>query len=399
MTDTTHSARAASRWARLDPAAVRLDDLRAAMALPSPRPAHAVDVQLGVPVYDAVAARNHIAAHGPLTLLDELAAVLADGAGIFVIKGAFDHEVLRPVTRAFEELIDMQRAAGSAQGDHFAKPGANDRVWNAFEKLAVHEPEAFVRYYANDMLALGALAWLGPAYQISSQVNRVNPGGQAQMPHRDYHLGFMTDEQAAQYPLHVHHLSPALTLQGAVAHCDMPVESGPTIYLPGTQRYPLGYLAWRNPEIIAHFDEHHIQLPLDEGDLVWFNPALLHAAGTNHTTHIRRMANLLQVSSAMGRTMETIDTRRVAEATYPAFLTLTDATNGGPVLDGEALEHALTAATECYAFPTNLDSDPPMGGLTPPSQRDLVEDALTRRATPAELTAILDAHDVRRASH
>ncbi|MFZ9483743.1 MAG: hypothetical protein ACO3AV_12700, partial [Ilumatobacteraceae bacterium] len=104
MTDTTHSARAASRWARLDPAAVRLDDLRAAMALPSPRPAHAVDVQLGVPVYDAVAARNHIAAHGPLTLLDELAAVLAAGAGIFVIKGAFDHEVLRPVTRAFEEL-------------------------------------------------------------------------------------------------------------------------------------------------------------------------------------------------------------------------------------------------------------------------------------------------------
>jgi len=394
MNGSTDTTIRSSRWTRLDRSAVSLDDLRAAMALPSPRPAHAADVMLGVPVYDASAVRSHIAAHGPLTMLDELADVLANGAGIFVINGAVELDVVRPVTRAFEELIDLQHAAGTSQGDHFAKPGANDRVWNAFEKLAVHEPEAFVRYYANDMIALGALAWLGPAYQISSQVNRVNPGGQAQMPHRDYHLGFMTDEQAAQYPLHVHHLSPALTLQGAVAHCDMPVESGPTIYLPGSQRYPLGYLAWRQPDVIAHFDEHHIQLPLEEGDLVWFNPALLHAAGSNRTTDIRRMANLLQVSSAMGRTMETIDMRRIAEATYPAFLALmTDGT-----LAGDALEHALTAATECYAFPTNLDSDPPMGGLTPPSQRELFEGALTRRATPAELAAILDAHDTRRAS-
>ena len=49
---------------------------------------------------------------------------------------------------------------------------------------------------------------------------------------RDYHLGFMTDEQAERYPVHVHALSPMLTLQGAGAHFDMPVESGPTMLLP-----------------------------------------------------------------------------------------------------------------------------------------------------------------------
>ena len=32
-------------------------------------------------------------------------------------------------------------------------------------------------------------------------------------------------------------MSPVLTLQGAVAHCDMPIESGPTMLLPYSQRF------------------------------------------------------------------------------------------------------------------------------------------------------------------
>ena len=72
-------------------------------------------------------------------------------------------------------------------------------------------------------------AWLGPRYQVTSQVNVVNPGGAAQVPHRDYHLGFVDVDQLAAYPAHMHRMSAALTLQGAVAHCDMPLESGPTM--------------------------------------------------------------------------------------------------------------------------------------------------------------------------
>ena len=180
-------------------------------------------------------------------------------------------------------MIEQQHREGRAVGDHYAKPGANDRVWNAIEKLAIEAPDVFVDYYANDMVALGRLAWLGPGYQISSQINVVNPGGEAQQPHRDYHLGFMTDDEAEAYPAHAHRLSPMLTLQGAVAHCDMPVETGPTMYLPFSQQYELGYLAWRNPDFIAYFDEHRTQLPLSKGDIVFFNPALFHAAGSNVT--------------------------------------------------------------------------------------------------------------------
>ncbi len=111
-----------------------------------------------------------------------------------------------------------------------------------------------------------------------------------------------------------------LTLQGAVAHCDMPVESGPTMYLPHSQKFEAGYLAWRLPEFRAYFEDHHVQLPLSKGDAVFFNPALFHAAGANHSADIRRAANLLQVSSAFGRAMETVDREAVVGAVYPVLL-------------------------------------------------------------------------------
>ena len=104
-------------------------------------------------------------------------------------------------------------------------------------------------------------AWLGPRYQVTSQVNVVNPGGVQQVPHRDYHLGFVPDEHLAQYPAHLHRTSPVLTLQGAVAHCDMPVASGPTMLLPGSQRFAGGYIAFNRPEFVDFFAEHHVQLP------------------------------------------------------------------------------------------------------------------------------------------
>ena len=86
----------------------------------------------------------------------EVARALADGPGIAVFRGAFEHDVVDRVTEVFEQVIAQEKAAGRAAGDHFAAPGANDRVWNALEKLAVADPEAFVDYYANDVLALAA---------------------------------------------------------------------------------------------------------------------------------------------------------------------------------------------------------------------------------------------------
>lgn len=371
-----------------------LTEFRALVEQPAGSFPGAADVQQGVPIYQAASVRERIAADGSdRPIRDVLATVLHDGPGIFVLADAFAHDVVDRASDAFRAMIAQQHAEGRQIGDHYAKPGANDRVWNAIEKLAVLAPDVFVDYYANDMVALGALAWLGPAYQISSQVNVVNPGGEAQQPHRDFHIGFMTDDRAEEYPRHAHLLSPVLTLQGAVAHCDMPVETGPTMYLPHSQKYPLGYLAWRRPEFIEYFAEHRTQLPLRKGDVVFFNPALFHAAGSNRTTDVKRMANLLQISSAMARAMETMDRIRMSKAVYAA---LADRRAAG--MPAPLVTNAATAAADGYAFPTNLDNDPPLGGLTPPSHLDILLDALAEGASQAEFDARVDALVERRKS-
>jgi ectoine hydroxylase-related dioxygenase (phytanoyl-CoA dioxygenase family) len=295
---------------------------------------------------------------------------------------------------AFAEMIEEQQASGVTAGDHFARPGANDRVWNALEKLAVRRPDVFVDYYANDVIALVAGAWLGPSYQVTSQVNVVNPGGQAQQVHRDYHLGFQTDEQAERFPAHAHQLSPVLTLQGAVAHSEMPVLSGPTQYLPHSQKYPLGYLAWRRPEIREYFEASFVQLPLAKGDAVFFNPALFHAAGTNHSADIRRMANLLQISSAFGRAMESVDRERVSNAVFPALLVAAAAGAGE-----QAVANAVAAAAEGYSFPTNLDRDQPVGGLAPETQGEILLRAVREQWEPAALAKELAEYAGRRRTH
>ncbi len=355
----------------------------------------AAQVVQNVLVYDADRLRDEL--HGPGgedVVAAELVRALTEGPGVVALRGAFpDTAVVDRATAAFDAMVADEKAAGGARGDHFARAGANDRVWNALEKLAVRDPATFVDYYANDVIALVSRAWLGPGYQVTSQVNVVRPGGQAQDPHRDYHLGFLENDVVERYPTHVHLLSPVLTLQGAVAHSDMPVESGPTMYLPYSHQYAPGYLAWRLPQFRAYFAEHYAQLPLAKGDAAFFNPALFHGAGTNVSADIQRVANLLQVSSAFGRAMETVDRDRVLRAVYPELLARRAA--GAPA---DALGHALAAAAEGYPFPTNLDLDQPVGGMTPASQAELAAEALATGASANDLAAVLDGYAARRAT-
>lgn len=322
-------------------------------------------------------------------LSDELVRALLDGPGIVVFPGAFDaRHGLTETTDAYTEMIARQREHGTAGGDHFAAAGANDRIWNALQKLALREPELFVRYYANDVLSLISTAWLGPMYQVTSAINVVNPGGKAQSPHRDYHLGFMAPETAARFRRHSHEMSPALTLQGAVAHVDMPSESGPTMYLPYSQRYSNGYLAFNLPQFQEYFAAHYVQLPLRAGDAVFFNPALFHGAGTNASTGIRRMANLLQVSSAFGRAMEAVDRSAMLRAVYPHLVSTAAA-------DRRAAANAIAATAEGYAFPSNLDLDQPINAVHGETQAELTARALGAGMPPAQFTAELAALDAR----
>jgi ectoine hydroxylase-related dioxygenase (phytanoyl-CoA dioxygenase family) len=335
---------------------------------------HAALIEKNIPVYDMADLRTALEDdQARRTLMSEWAQVLRSGAGVVALKGAYaDTAVLDEATRIYESIIAEEKQGTGGAGDHFAASGANDRIWNALQKLCEASPEAFLNYFANTSIAAVCEAWLGPNYQMTAQVNLVHPGGAAQQAHRDYHLGFQTADVSASYPAHVHDVSPILTLQGAVAHCDMPLESGPTKLLPFSQAYRPGYAAWRRDDFRVLFEERHVQLPLAKGDAVFFSPALFHAAGANTSHNIHRFANLLQVSSAFGRAMETVDRERMCKLLYPHALRAWQEIRLSPA----ELSAAIAATAEGYSFPTNLDRDPPINGLAPETQAAFFRRAL-----------------------
>ena len=70
-----------------------------------------------------------------IELLREWSNVFKEGSGIIVIKkGIANSKVISEATSVFTKLIETEKEKFNSGGDHFAKPGANDRVWNALEK-------------------------------------------------------------------------------------------------------------------------------------------------------------------------------------------------------------------------------------------------------------------------
>ena len=104
-------------------------------------------------------------------------------------------------------------------------------------------------------------------------------------------------------------------------------------------------------------------MPLSKGDSLFFNPALFHCAGNNQTENIDRIANLLQISSAFGKTMEKLDFDSMISHLYQPLLEKYNQKQ----ITAEELENVCLCICDNYAFPTNLDKDIPEYGLTPRS--------------------------------
>ncbi len=355
---------------------------------------HAKEIQKNIPIYDIEELQNIFQSE---TLRNELMAewawVLRESSGAIVLRKAYrDTSAIDEATQLYNGIIADEKLKSGGGADHFAAAGANDRIWNSLQKLCESSPDVFLRYFANSAIQAACEAWLGPNYQMTAQVNLVHPGGDAQQAHRDYHLGFQTAEESALYPSHVHELSPALTLQGAIAHCDMPVESGPTKLLPFSQAYLPGYAAWRREDFRQVFEARYVQLSLSKGDALFFSPALFHGAGSNVSSNIHRMANLLQVSSAFGRAMETIDRAKMCVLTYPIAAKHLEKQS----LSISEIKAAIAATAEGYSFPTNLDNDPPVGGLAPETQQALFLRALESKMAKAEFESQLKLMESRK---
>ena len=99
----------------------------------------ASDIVSNVPVYDGLEVRSIAAS--PETrkeIMAEWIEALTDGPGIVAIRSAFaDPGAIDKANAHFWAIIEEERQSNVGGGDHFAKPGANDRVWNALEKLCL----------------------------------------------------------------------------------------------------------------------------------------------------------------------------------------------------------------------------------------------------------------------
>ncbi|KAJ3962091.1 hypothetical protein N0V92_001182 [Colletotrichum tropicale] len=340
----------------------------------------AASIEKNIPIYDlppyASLDQDQRAA-----LQDEWYRVLISGPGVFVTKGLYrDRSLIEASNAAFASIIEEEKKSGVAKGDHFASAGKNDRIWNSFSKHGLTDPASFVKYYANPYLGLISSAWLGPGYRITAQVNNTKPGAAPQVCHRDYHVGFQTAAASAQFPRAMQVASQLLTLQGAVAHSDVPIESGPTRLLPFSQTFEPGYVAYRRPEFNEFFLKNYVALPLEVGDGLFFNPALFHAAGENQSADVYRMANLLQISSAFGKPMEFVDAVPLVEKSWDHLVKLYDEQGMS-----EEVKSFIAAVGNGYPFPTNLDNNPPRNeGMAPESEQDNITSSLVSKKSREE---------------
>ena len=260
-------------------------------------------------------------AEGRAEVQGELVRVLTDGPGVIVFKGAYeDLAVVDRATDAFHALIAEQRASGITAGDHFAKPGANDRVWNALEKLAVSDPETFVAYYANDIINL-----------VSRRLARARLSGD---------LADQRRQSRRRGPDRAPRLPPRLHERAASGRLPHPRPPAVPRTDPAGCRRALGHAGRERshdvPAALAQVRRRLPRLPpsgvpgllrralrpapagqgrrglLQPGRLPWRRDTTARPTSAGWPT-------CLQVSSAFGRAMESIDRTRVSLAVFDAL--------------------------------------------------------------------------------
>ncbi|CAK0869507.1 unnamed protein product [Prorocentrum cordatum] len=166
----------------------------------------------------------------------------------------------------------------------------------------------------------------------------------------------MPGSSAARYPAHAHDLCPMLTLQGSVAHVDMPVESGATMFLPFSHLA----LSPRLPVLAPRGVQALLRRPPGpaaprQGRRRLLQPGA--AARRRGELDLRRLSHRQPAAGVLGIWSSDGDCNRsrVSLAVYPALIAASRREAWTPQLTA----NVVAAAAEGYSFPTNLDLDQP----------------------------------------
>ncbi|TDZ21130.1 hypothetical protein Cob_v005791 [Colletotrichum orbiculare MAFF 240422] len=87
------------------------------------------------------------------------------------------------------------------------------------------------------------------------------------------------------------------------------------------------------------------------------------------------MANLLQISSAFGKPMESVDAVPLVERCWDHLARLYEEQGMS-----DEVASVLAAVADGYPFPTNLDNNPPRNeGMAPESEQDSITKSLVEK--------------------
>ena len=79
--------------------------------------------------------------------------------------------------------------------------------------------------------------------------------------------------------------------------------------------------------------------------------------------------------------MESVNRQAMIEKVYPILLDRTKQDG----ISTRAVRDIVAAVADGYSFPTNLDSDPPIGGNVPFTAQQMMHQALQEHWTPQQL--------------
>jgi hypothetical protein len=121
-----------------------------------------------------------------------------------------------------------------------------------------------------------------------------------------------------------------------------------------SQLFEKGYIAVQDPKYIEYVKPRMVQLELHKGDAVFFNPAIFHQPGEN-TSDEERVANLIQVSAAFGRCMESCDRLGMTKAVWPVIRRWhKDIESGIKAKHPAELEALISGTCSDYGYPQNM---------------------------------------------
>ena len=143
----------------------------------------------------------------------------------------------------------------------------------------------------------------------------INPGGKRQLSHVDYpiHVGSGAFWEHSVNKLkrlstqhQINNILPHFSFQLLIAADKMDISNGSTEVVPCSHLLPDMDLIIHNPKIYSQFEEHFMNVTLEQGDLLIFNRRLCHRGGEN-ISDFRRNALIIQSVYLWGVGQEIID--------------------------------------------------------------------------------------------